>query len=206
MEEFSQHSPHDPADDRAAARGALGGRQLAVIAGVALGILFVGLWMWMRVPSETAEVPRVPATRVLEGSRAVTLFFASADEPTIYSESREVGVGRRFDEQVRQVMEALIAGPGDERGISAIPDGTQLLAVSFDPDAAALYLDFSAELVASHPGGSAAEYCTVAVIVRTVGENFPEVQTVQILVDGSQVDTIAGHIRADEPFLVRDWR
>jgi len=206
MDEFSQHSSHDPADDRAAARGTLGGRQLAVIAGVALGILFVGLWMWMRVPSETAETPRVPATRVLEGSRAVTLFFASADEPTIYSESREVGVGRRFDEQVRQVMEALIAGPSDERGISAIPDGTQLLAVSFDPDAAALYLDFSAELVAAHPGGSAAEYCTVAVIVRTAGENFPEVQSVQILVDGSQVDTIAGHIRADEPFLVRDWR
>jgi hypothetical protein len=80
------------------------------------------------------------------------------------------------------------------------------LAVAFDPEAAALYLDFSADLVAAHPGGSAAEYCTVAVIMKTVGENFPEVRAVQVLVDGSQVDTIAGHIRADAPFLVRDWR
>jgi spore germination protein GerM len=161
--------------------------------------------MWMRTPTETVEDPRPVAQRVLEGSRAVTLYFASADEPTIYNESREVGVGRRFDEQMRQVIEALIAGPEDARGVSAIPEGTQLLAVAFDPDAAALYLDFSAELVAAHPGGSAAEYCTVAVIVRTVGENFPEVQAVQILVDGSQVDTIAGHLRADQPFLVREW-
>jgi hypothetical protein len=42
--------------------------------------------------------------------------------------------------------------------------------------------------------------------VRTIGENFPEVRSVQFLVDGLQIDTIAGHIRADEPFLVGDWR
>jgi len=206
MAELPQHPSRDPGDDHAAASGTLGGRGLAIIAGVTLGLLFVGIWMWMRTPTETVEEPRPAAQRVLEGSRAVTLFFASADEPSIYNESREVGVGRRFDEQVRQVVEALIAGPGDARGVSAIPDGTQLLAVAFDPEAAALYLDFSAELVAAHPGGSAAEYCTVAVIMKTVGENFPEVRAVQILVDGSQVDTIAGHIRADQLFLVRDWR
>jgi spore germination protein GerM len=198
--------PRDPADERANARGSLGGRGLAAIAGLALGVIFVGMWMLSRAPQEPVETPAPPAPRTLEGSRAVTLFFASADEPVIYSETREVGVGRRFDEQVRQVMEALIAGPGEERGVTAIPAGTQLLAVSYDPDSATLYLDLSAELVAAHPGGSSAEYCTVAVIVRTMAENFPEVRAVQLLVDGSQVDTIAGHIRADEPFLVRDWR
>lgn len=204
MDEYSNHP--DPSDERAAARGSLGGRQLAAIAGIALGIIFVGMWLLMRSPSEPVEEPLPPAPRALEGSRAVTLYFAGANDPMIYSETREVGVGRRFDEQVRQVMDALIAGPGDESGVSAIPAGTTLLSVSFDPDASTLYLDFSAELVAAHPGGSAAEYCTVTVIVRTIGENFPEVRSVQLLVDGSQVDTIAGHIRADEPFLVRDWR
>lgn len=205
MNEYTH--PSDSDDESESARGSLGGRQLAVIAGVALGILFVGMWFLMRTPQAPVEEPPAPVTpRTLEGSRAVTLFFAGADDPMIYRETREVGVGRRFDEQVRQVIEALIAGPGDAKGVSAIPDGTTLLAVSFDPDAATLFLDFSADLVAAHPGGSAAEYCTVAVIVRTVGENFPEVRSVQLLVDGSQVDTIAGHIRADDPFLVRDWR
>ncbi|MCI0451519.1 MAG: GerMN domain-containing protein [Candidatus Latescibacteria bacterium] len=206
MDEHSQH-PHDPADEHAAARGSLGGRQLAAIAGVALGILFVVMWMLLRTPREPVEEAPAPApARTLEGSRAVTLYFASVDEPVIYSETREVGVGRRFDEQVRQVIDALIAGPDEERGVSAIPAGTQLLAVAFDPDTGTLYLDFGSDLVAAHPGGSAAEYCTVAVIVRTVAENFPEARAVQLLIDGSQIDTIAGHIRADEPFLVRDWR
>ncbi len=197
----------DPGNEGPAARGSLGARQFAAIVGVALGVLFVVIWFFGRTPREPVEKPVPPApARSIEGSRAVTLYFAGIDEPIIYSETREVGVGRRFDEQVRQVMEALIAGPADESGVSAIPEATTLLAVSFDPDAATLYLDFSAELVAAHPGGSAAEYCTVAVIVRTIAENFPEVQAVQLLVDGSQVDTIAGHVRADQPFLVKDWR
>jgi hypothetical protein len=206
MERFSQPPSSEPADERATARGALGGRQLAAIAGIALGVVFVAMWMWLRPAPEVAPVRKPPAPRVLEGSRAVTLFFAGAGEPSVYAETREVGVGRRFDEQVRQVFDALAAGPSGARGVSAIPPGTELLAVSFDPESAVLYLDFSAELVAAHPGGSAAEYGTVTALVRTAGVNFPEVRAVQLLVDGSQVDTIAGHIRADEPFVVRDWR
>jgi hypothetical protein len=67
-------------------------------------------------------------------------------------------------------------------------------------------LDFSSELVAAHPGGSAAEYATIGCIVRTVGENFPELSRVQLLVDGAQVESIAGHVRADQPFIVKEWR
>jgi hypothetical protein len=76
----------------------------------------------------------------------------------------------------------------------------------YDSETATVYLDFSSEIVAGHPGGSSAEYYTIAALVRTVSENFPEVQAVQILVEGLQVGTIAGHIDAYRPFLVRDWR
>jgi spore germination protein GerM len=166
------------------------------------------MWLLTRHPEE--QPAREPAprevSRVPEGSRTVTLFFAAADEPVIYGESREVAVGRRVDEQVRQVIDALIAGPERETGVSAIPEGTHLMGVLLDESGTTLFLDFSSELVAAHPGGSAAEYCTVAAIVKTIGENFPEIEEVQFLVDGSQVDTIAGHIRADQPFRVSDWR
>ena len=69
-----------------------------------------------------------------------------------------------------------------------------------------LYIDFSSEFVAGHPGGATAEYHTVSAIMRTVSENFPEVAAVQLLVEGSQVGTIAGHVDAYGPLLVRDWR
>lgn len=200
--------PGDPGDaDPGYDRGGLGFRHFAIIAILALAVIGGLLWLLTRRPSAPVEGPPPrEVSQVPEGSRTVTLFFASADQPAMYGESREVGVGRRLDEQVRQVVDALIAGPERETGVSAIPPGTQLLSVLLDSDAATLYLDFSSELVAAHAGGSAAEYCTIAAIVKTIAENFPEIEAVQLLVDGSQVDTIAGHIRADEPFRVGDWR
>ncbi len=203
MDDFSRF----PGDSRGSG-GGLQVRHLLIIGLFALVVIAVVLWMLSRppVPVGEGQPPKQEVSRVPEGSRTVMLYFADSEEPVIYGEAREVAVGRRLDEQVRQVIDALIAGPGRERGISAIPKGTQLLSVLLDDAAATLYLDFSSELVAAHPGGSAAEYCTVAAIVKTVAENFPEIAAVQLLVDGSQVDTIAGHIRADEPFRVSEWR
>jgi spore germination protein GerM len=187
-------------------QGGLRGGHLAGIAILAAAVLGLLLWWLGRAPEEPPMEPPPRVERVPEGSRTVTLYFAGADEPVVVSEPREVAVGRRLDEQLRRVIDALLSGPEGTAAFSAIPAETRLLAVMVDADSGTVYLDFSSELVAAHPGGSAAEYCTVASIVRTVGENFPEVQKVQILVDGSQIESIAGHIRADEPFFVRDWR
>jgi hypothetical protein len=194
-----------PFDDEAASGGGLSGRQIGVIGVIALAVLAGGLWLVTR-PGDAPEPPAPKRVEsVPEGTRNVTLYFADADEPSIRPEARELAVGRRLDEQVRQVVDALIAGP-TSNAISTIPTGTQLLSVMVDADSGTVYLDFSSELVAAHPGGSAAEYCTVASIVRTVGDNFPELQRVQLLVDGSQVESIAGHVRADQPLLIREWR
>ena len=140
-----------------------------------------------------------------EGSRTVTLYFAHIDDTELIGETRQVAIGRDFVEQAEQVVRALVAGP-EQEGVNTIPDGTSVLGVYYDPEAATLFLDFSGEFVAGHPGGVSAEYHTVSAIMKTVSENFPEVSAVQILVEGSQVGTIAGHLNAYKPFLVRDWR
>ena len=202
MSEFDQRA----FDDDPASSGGLSGRQIVIVGVIALAVLGGGLWLITR-PGEMPEPPPPKKVEsVPEGTRNVTLYFADAEEPNIRPETRELAVGRRLDEQVRQVVDALVAGPSAANGISAIPTGTQLLSVMVDADSGTVYLDFSSELVAAHPGGSAAEYCTVASIVRTLGENFPELKQVQLLVDGSQVESIAGHVRADRPLLIREWR
>jgi spore germination protein GerM len=144
-------------------------------------------------------------TEVPEGSRTVTLYFADVEETELTVETRQVAIGRGFVEQAEQVIRALVAGPEHE-AVNTIPDGTVLLGVYYDPDTAILFLDFSGEFVAGHPGGASAEYHTVSAILKTVSENFPEISAVQILVEGSQVGTIAGHLNAYQPFLVRNWR
>jgi hypothetical protein len=42
---------------------------------------------------------------------------------------------------------------------------------------------------------------TIYSIVNTVALNFPEIEAVQILVDGGKRDTLAGHIRIDFPLV-----
>ena len=55
----------------------------------------------------------------------------------------------------------------------------------------------------AHPGGSLNELLTVYAIVNAVTANLPAVQRVQILVDGKEADTIAGHVDLRRP-LARD--
>jgi spore germination protein GerM len=192
-------------DDKLASGGTLKGWHLAVIALLALGAFALAYQWYLSHRGADVEVDTGGVTVVPEGSRTVTLFFADDEEPVLFEQSRQVAIGTRFEEQVGQVVRALIAGPTG-KGASAIPEGTQLRAVFYDSDTFTAYLDFSSELVAGHPGGSTAEYYTVSAIMRTLSENFPEVQAVQLLIEGSQVGTIAGHINAYDPFLVRDWR
>jgi spore germination protein GerM len=180
-------------------------RHFVIIAAVAIAAV-AAFYIWHRttrvepVPEEPEGVAVVP-----EGSRTVTLFFAEKDEEALLPETRLVAAGKDFTEQVRQVMQALLEGPQGD-GVSTIAAGTRLLNAFYDSESAVLYLDFSSELVAGHPGGASAEYYTIAAIVRTVSENFPEVRAVQFLVESLQVGTIAGHIDTYQPFLVRDWR
>ena len=193
-------------DDIPRERSGLTGRRIALIGILTFAALGIALWLGTR-PKKAPEAPVAKKVEsVPEGTRNVTLYFADTDEPEIHGETRELAVGHRLDEQVRQVVEALVSGPAGKDGISAIPAGTKLLSVMVESDSATVYLDFSSELVSAHPGGSAAEYCTIASIVRTVGENFPELSRVQLLVDGAQVESIAGHVRADQPFIVKEWR
>jgi spore germination protein GerM len=185
-----------------------GGFRLRHFVIIAVAAIAVGaaLYIWHR---STRVEPVVEApegvTVVPEGSRTVTLYFAEKDEEALLPETRLVAAGEDFAEQVRQVMQALLEGPQGE-GVSTTAPETRLLNAFYDAESALLYLDFSSELVAGHPGGASAEYYTIAAIVRTVSENFPEVRAVQFLVEGLQVGTIAGHIDAYQPFLVREWR
>lgn len=195
-----------PEEDHAATVGTLSVRHFFLIV-VVLVVGVAGLYYWSTRGDDDVGGPAPGLVTVVpEGSRTVTLFFADEDEPMLVTESRLVAIGRDLPAQIRQVIRALAAGPVVSELVSTIPEGTEILGVFYEAEAFTVYLDFSGEFVAGHPGGSTAEYFTVSAIMRTISENFPEVQAVQILVEGSQVGTIAGHVDASSPFLIHDWR
>jgi spore germination protein GerM len=86
--------------------------------------------------------------------------------------------------------------------ISVIPKGTSLRAF-YVTDRGDAFVDLSRDITSAHPGGSLTELLTVNAIVNAVAANLPAVQRVQLLVDGKEVDTIAGHVDVRRP-LSRD--
>ena len=188
-----------------ASSGGMKGWHYAAFVGAALLILAAVLFFSLRREEVAVEPGRDTVAVVPEGSRVVTLFFADTKTEELISETREVAIGREFTEEVERIIGALLDGP-EYAGVSTIPEGTKILNVFYDSEKSILYLDFSARLVAGHPGGSAAEYYTIAAVMRTVSENFPEVKAVQFLVEGLQMDTVGGHIEATAPFPVQEWR
>lgn len=105
---------------------------------------------------------------------------------------------RELTQRLHQVVTALIQEtPPNFR--NTIPRGTELNEVYIDSQQTA-YLDFSSHLTDGHIGGTTAEFLTVTAILRTVFDAFPdEIKQIQILIDGKEIETIAGHLNLSQP-------
>lgn len=124
---------------------------------------------------------------------AVKVYFASHDAQHLAPEIRKV----RNDALIlQQTLEALVAGPQSSSLLAVVPAGTRVKGVHVIDRTA--YADFSAEMVKKGFGGSSMEILTVGAIVDTLTE-FPEVERVQILVEGKKVSTLFGHLDVSDP-------
>lgn len=132
---------------------------------------------------------------------AATLFYASAEGDALIPVQREVPLADDIEAQGREILLSQLT-PAPEPYISPIPAGTMLRAF-YVTERGDAFVDLSREVTTAHPGGSLTELLTVQAIVNAVTANLPAVQRVQIIVDGREVDTIAGHIDVRRP-LVRD--
>ena len=68
------------------------------------------------------------------------------------------------------------------------------------------FVDLGGAIVSGHQGGSLEEALTVYAIVNAITTNLPDVVSVQILVEGRQVDTLVGHLDLRYPLAkATDW-
>lgn len=139
------------------------------------------------------------------GDRAVVLVFPEWDAGGYVTEERQIPSRDRPGEDLFALMHALCEGPEISGSISAMPRGTRALAAFVNPDDNSVVVDFSQELVTGHPGGSTAEVATLTSILRTVALNFPGTRSCVILVEGAQVETLAGHLDLLRSFDPRRW-
>ena len=81
---------------------------------------------------------------------------------------------------------------------SSFSAGTRVRTVFFTKTGE-IYVDLSAEVQTNHPGGTTNETLTVYALVSALTSNLPAVTGVQILVEGKEVDTLAGHLDLRRP-------
>lgn len=187
-------------------------RRLVSIA--AAGIVLLGLLAWgVSRGLERLVIPRsdVPppsdAAAAPTGHINATLFYGSEDGQALIPVQREVPLAEGVVPQGREIVTSqLQAAP--EPYASLIPEGTTLRAF-YVTERGDAFVDLSGQLSSAHPGGSMTELLTVYAIVNAVTANLPAVMRVQILIDGKEVDTVAGHVDVRRPLasdmsLVRD--
>ena len=106
-------------------------------------------------------------------------------------------------EQARALVEAQLQ-PAPAPLAQSIAEGTRVRQIFVAEDGTA-FVDLSKEAVTNHRGGSLDELFAVYAIVNAVTVNLPAIKSVQILIDGQEVDTLAGHVDLRHP-LTRNLR
>jgi len=173
---------------------------------IGTGVLVLGAIGWYGIarsrsgsaPQAASGAASAPGGAAAETRKIrATLFLVSAEGGQLVAVSQDVPYGATTAEQARRLAEAQITASG--RGLlGPVPAGTTVRGLYLAPKGAA-YLDLSKEVMTGHTGGSLDESLTVYAFVNALTMNLPDVTSVQILVDGRQVDTLAGHVDLRHP-------
>jgi spore germination protein GerM len=172
---------------------------LTVAAAVLGWILFIGLPQWSGNRRPQPAAPAASASAAPGRKIKAHLFYVAESGLKLTSIEQDVPYGEGTVEQARAIITAQV-GPAALPLVSAVPAGTTLRALFVTPDGE-VFVDFSRELMTTHPGGSLNELLTVYTIVQALTANLPVVTAVQLLVDGKEVDTLSGHVDLRRPLV-----
>jgi spore germination protein GerM len=164
-----------------------------LVAGLLMLLVLGPRWLTTAPQDAPAAAAAAPEARKIRAR----LFYVAEQGTSLRSIEQEVLYGETTAEQARRIIEAQIA-PAPAQQVSAIPPGTKLRTVFFT-SAGEIYVDFSAELQTNHPGGTTNETLTVYALVSVLTANLPAITGVQILIEGKEVDTLAGHLDLRRP-------
>lgn len=185
---------------------------VAFACGAILALLFCGyrlITQQARLRETQSELAKVWAeTEGLKESqsRQVALYFISEEsgESLLVPELREISPTTQPEQAA---LRELVKGPVTEGLQSVLPKKTTIRALKISNGLAVV--DFSREAVRIDRG-SWGEALVVWSVVNTLTK-FPQVEAVQILIEGEPVETFAGHfglsqpLRRNEQVIRDDW-
>lgn len=144
-----------------------------------------------------AQTPTTTPAPAPERKITATLFYVAEDGVSLMPAQTEVPFGDPISDQARNIVLMQIAPPPKGQ-VTAIPPGTRLRALYVNEKGDA-FVDLTGEIITGHTGGVLDELFTVYAIVNAITVNLPAITHVQLLVDGKEVDTLAGHVDLRQP-------
>ena len=174
----------------------------SVLAALVVGLAWLLLAGWQdRLPTERKTDTGTTRDSANAGPlHTAVLFYVAEDGTALVREEREVDFGEDTLARARIVAEAQLTPPSPPL-ISPFPEGTTLR-VLYLADGGNAFVDLSPEVTLAHPGGSLDELFTVYALVNALTTNLPGISAVQILVEGQEVDTLAGHVDLRRPLAL----
>ena len=148
-------------------------------------------------PSSEKIEEKLAPLAVPEEEVEVMLYFPAPSESSggwgiLREEQRRIRRTASISERARALLEELASG-SREQGLPIIPPGTRLLQAYLLKDGSAV-LNYSHALAENCPEGVEGEVALVYSIVNTLTRNIPEIPRVRILIDGSERETLGGHL------------
>ena len=185
-----------------------------LIAALILIASIAGAYTFLRLtlPDRTLTPPGesgigVPAAS-LPQTRQMDLFFTDLTGRRLSLERREI-TGENREDLLKNAVEELLKGPADETRIRTLPEAVLVRAVFTREQT--VWVDLGGGIQDEHPGGAWTEVLAVYSIVNTLTENFTDISNVQILINGRESETFAGHVDISTPLksriqlLAGDW-
>lgn len=157
----------------------------------------IGLISLFRQEISRFTEPWLEKRGLLLERRDVTLYFSDRDAEYLVGEMRKITKGNNLEAEAEDLLQELILGPKGQL-LPTLPPDTELISFQID-DKGTGRVNFNRVLSRGHPGGSSAEMMTVYSVVNSLALNFPEVKRVQFLVEGEEIETIAGHLSVRHP-------
>jgi hypothetical protein len=178
-------------------RAALIAAAALAVAALAFVVVYAPRLFRSAPPAQPGDTSAPGPPAAAERKITAQLYYIGEDGMALVGVQREVPFAEGVMEQARRILDAQLEAPPAPYA-SAIPRGTTLRAL-FVTERGDAFVDLTPHARTGHHGGALDELFTVYTIVNALTVNLPAITRVQILVDGREVDTLAGHVDLRHP-------
>jgi len=157
----------------------------------------LGIYTWRMGKTVTsapsAAVDSRPLAPPVSGpTERVILFVAHDEDGSLRPESAQIPMPSGRQQRAEELLRALLSMYLDKNSPHVLGSGSEIRSV-FLVDPGVAVIDLNSAFADTHRSGVLVEELTVASLIHTISANTQGILRVQILVDGKQRDTLAGH-------------